>query len=173
MRRVLTLATVAVGLVLTAPAAHADFINPDFQTGDLTGWTPFTTANGTNGMSLPDVLSFNTTGSGASLAAHFRAGQVVLTSGVFAGGGIRQSLNVAAGNYTVSLDFAVNNVTTSSIIDQAGRIQLLVDGVTESPSFNSGIIGGGQTIRTHLDIPVSLTAGTMSSTSRSPGLFCR
>jgi hypothetical protein len=159
MRRIIALAAVALGLMSAAPGAHADFINPDFQTGDLTGWTSFTTANGTNGTSLPNVLSFNTTGGGASLAAHFRVGQVVFTSGMFAGGGILQSLNVADGNYVVSLDFAANNTSPTGINAQGGRIALLVDGVVQSPSFTSGFIAGGQTIRTHLDIPVSLTAG--------------
>jgi hypothetical protein len=153
-----TVLTVALGLVSAAPDARADFINPGFETGDLTGWTPFTTANGSNGPNLPNVVSFNTTGGGASLAAHFNAGQVAFNFPVFAGGGILQSLNFATGNYTVSLDFAANN--TGGDNAQGGRIQLLVDGIVQSPSFTSGPISTGQTIRTHLDIPVSLTAGT-------------
>ena len=67
----------AVGLLVPA-AANADLIsNGDFSTG-LTGWTVFTTANGTTGAGLPDVVSFNTTGSGASNSAQFNVGEVNL-----------------------------------------------------------------------------------------------
>jgi hypothetical protein len=124
----------------------------------LTGWTAFTTANGSFGPGTPDVVSFNTTGSGASPAAHFNVGQAVFTPGDFQGGGILQSLNTPAGNFTVSLDFAADN-QGSVRNNQGGRIELLVDGVLQSPSFTAGGIDPGQTIRTHLDIPVSLTAG--------------
>ena len=57
-------------------SAQADFINGNFGTGDLTGWTVFTTPDGTNGVdpvtgaSLPDVVSYNTTGSGATKTAY-------------------------------------------------------------------------------------------------------
>jgi hypothetical protein len=143
-----------------APPARADFINPDFNSGTLTGWTPFTTSDGTNGTGLPNVVSFNTTGSGASPAAHFHVGQVTGNTGLFEGGGILQSLNTPAGNFTVSLDFAADNPNTIFSNSQGGRIQLLVDGVAQSPSFTTGFITTSQTIRAHLDIPVSLTAGS-------------
>jgi hypothetical protein len=104
------------------------------------------------------VVLFDTTGSGASLAAHFRVGEVVLT-GVLEGGGILQNLYfAAAGNYTVSLDFAANDPSTTFGNLNGGRIQLLVDGVVQR-TFDAGPINPGQTIGKHLDTPVSLTSG--------------
>jgi hypothetical protein len=86
------------------------FINGDFATGDLTDWTAFTTANGTNGVDpvsgapLPDVVLFNTTGTGATNSAHFNVGH--LSGGDPEGGGISQSLTVSAGTYTLTGAFA-------------------------------------------------------------------
>jgi hypothetical protein len=77
--------------------------------------------------------------------------------GEFRGGGILQSLTTPAGSFTVSLDFAAN---TTNFNFQGGEIQLLVDGVGKQPTFDAGAVIPGQPIRDHLDIPVSLTAGT-------------
>jgi len=156
--RHLTIRMAACSVLLgLAGQAKADFFNPNFQTGDLTGWTAFTTVNGTNGAGLPDVVSFDTTGSGASPAAHFQVGQNISELGEFRGGGILQSLTTPAGNFTVSLDFAAN---TTNFNFEGGEIQLLVDGVGQQPGFDAGAVIPGQPIRAHLDIPVSLTAGT-------------
>src|SRR5437588_11523833 len=69
------LAVVVLGLT-AVPASAAIVTNGDFETGNLTGWTTFTTAGGTaNAGSAPTVSSFDTTGSGASNAAQFNVGQ--------------------------------------------------------------------------------------------------
>jgi hypothetical protein len=86
--------------------ANAGFINGGFDTGYLTGWTMFTTPNGNNGSGLPNVESFDTTGSGASLAAHFQVGANTFVPGTPDGGGIYQTLNLAAGTYRVTADIA-------------------------------------------------------------------
>ena len=67
------------GAFFGAVSAHAGLINGGFETGDLSGWTRFTTANG----SLPDlgdeVVPFDMDGDGAlSNAARFRVGEAVL-----------------------------------------------------------------------------------------------
>src|SRR5215469_11867190 len=89
------LMAVLLGL-LSNNAARADEIsnlisNGNFATGDLTGWTPFVTANGTNGSGLPVVVSFDTTGTGASNSAQFNVGEADFPVGVQQGGGISQT----------------------------------------------------------------------------------
>ena len=55
----------------------------DSRTRSLAPWTTFTTANGT--IDGGDVQMFDTTGSGASYAAHFNVGEVNYTPGDFEG----------------------------------------------------------------------------------------
>jgi hypothetical protein len=112
--------------------AQAGFINGNFATGDLTGWTVFTTANGTNGIDfvtgrpLPDVVSFDTTGTGATNSAHFNVGAPQVGSP--GGGGIFQDVTLSAGTYTLSGAFASQSDPTFLNID-AGTFTILVDGV--------------------------------------------
>jgi hypothetical protein len=76
-RSVLCLAALALPLG-GVERTNAGFINGNFGTGDLTGWTVFTTSNGTNGtfngVALPNVVSFDTTGTGATNSALFEVG---------------------------------------------------------------------------------------------------
>src|SRR5215469_6911480 len=105
---------------LTTASAGPILVNGDFQTGDLTGWTTFTTSNGTNGAGLPNVVSFDTTGSGASLAAHFNVGAVNV-DGTEQGGGLDQSFNIAtAGTYPFFLDIASQDDSDGQINSNAG-----------------------------------------------------
>src|SRR4051794_15573680 len=97
---VLVAVATAVAALFVAAAAAAAVVNGDFESGDLTGWTTFTTANGTLG--TPAVVSFDTTGTGASRAAQFNVGENTYT-GVYEGGGIYQIVN-ATGLFTVSAD---------------------------------------------------------------------
>ena len=145
---VLALAGVASASGLNAVA------NGDFQTGSLGPWTTFTTANGTiNG---GDVQSFDTTGGGASLAAHFNVGQVVFNPGVYEGGGIYQNF-VGSGNYSLSADIA----TFAPAGNQAcGKFDLLLDGtVVASHDFGGALTTGtcntGETDRFHLSASVN------------------
>jgi hypothetical protein len=86
VKRTVFLAACVAALAVTLVASAAPVVNGDFETGDLTGWTTFTTANGTIG--TPAVVSFDTTGTGASNAAKFNVGRQVLGSGAPEGGGI-------------------------------------------------------------------------------------
>ena len=116
----------ALAATLWFPAlAQAMLINGDFETGDLSGWTTFTTTNGTLGND-GTVTSFDTTGGGASLAATFNVGQVSFTDGVPAGGGIFQSVALSAGNYTLTADIAAaDNVPPGNA--SGGIFELLFD----------------------------------------------
>jgi hypothetical protein len=91
----------AVAFFLSAPA-HADLItNGDFQTGTLAGWTVFTTSNGSDGAGLPNVVSFNTTGGGASDAAQFNVGEINFDR-TPQGGGLSQTIIApVSGSYTL------------------------------------------------------------------------
>ena len=87
--------------VFAIPAAAAPptgLTNGDFKSGTLSGWTTFVTGNGTIG--TPAVVSFDTTGSGASNAAQFDVGQVTHNFPVYEGGGIYQSVSTTAGSST-------------------------------------------------------------------------
>src|SRR5262245_48753941 len=99
-----TLALVA-GCAMSA-AAHAQFINGDFQGGNLDNWGVRNTANGVGAPG--DVLAVDIDGPGpltSSPAAHFQAGQLVFTSGVQEGVEMTQELNLTAGTpYTFEFD---------------------------------------------------------------------
>lgn len=97
--------------------------NGDFETGDLTGWTVYQTANGETN---EGVAMFDTTGSGASNAAEFNVGEVSY-QGTGAGGGIYQSFNAPAGPWEVSV-VAIATCTYDVANMDGGLFELLVDG---------------------------------------------
>jgi hypothetical protein len=123
IRLVAFVATVSA-LLVVAVAAAQPVVNGDFETGDLTGWTTFTTFNGTIG--TPAVVSFDTTGTGASNAARFQVGTVVSLF-VSAGGGIFQNVSTASGVFDLSADIAAHNQSLLDHLD-CGLFELLVDG---------------------------------------------
>ena len=128
----ITLTAAILGLsILASPQAKADLIsNGDFATGNLTGWTPFVTSNGTNGSGLPAVASFNTTGTGASNSARFAVGQRSFESGIEEGGGISQTINVTTPSYYV-FRAAVASQDIGGIGNKsAGLFSILIDGTT-------------------------------------------
>jgi len=160
IRRSLVVAGLFGVVSLVVKPASADLItNGDFQTGTLAGWTVFTTSsNGTNGVGLPAVVSFNTTGSGSSDAAHFEAGEVTfdLTP---QGGGLSQTISVsAAGLYTLTEDFAAVNRADVTNGD-GGTFSILIDGTTVATDA-LGAIGPDTTLMGSFDELVNLSAGT-------------
>jgi hypothetical protein len=146
--RVLALAVVAAAF--TAPAALAAGVsNGDFVTGDLTGWTTFTTANGALGDGLPVVTPFDTTGAGASNAAVFNVGQAVFEGSGNTdpqGGGIYQSVTTGAGLFTISADTAAFNRNALSDNSSCGLFELLLDGSVVA-SHDYGACGPSATLR--------------------------
>jgi hypothetical protein len=140
-----------------AVSAHAGLINGGFETGDLSGWTRFTTVNG----SLPDlgdeVVPFDIDGDGSlSNAARFRVGEAVLlrTGG---GGGIFQGVVLGAGELVISADIAVATSGFGNL--SAGLFELLFDGaVVDSHDFGS--IDAGSIARSSLLATLDVTGGT-------------
>jgi PEP-CTERM motif-containing protein len=148
---------------LLARPALADVIsNGDFGTGTLADWTVFTTTNGTNGAGLPDVASFNTTGSGATNSAQFNVGEVNF-DGTQQGGGLSQTIDIAtSGTYDFSAAIAAQVISGQSNAD-AGTFSLLIDGTTIA-SVDLGHIGPAfglaSTLNATLDGSDVLSAGT-------------
>jgi hypothetical protein len=123
---VVAVASVCLAAPAVAGAAGNLVTNGDFETGDLTGWTTFTTPNGTLGTGFPTVAMFDTTGTGASNAAKFEVGEVSFT-GLRVGGGIYQSVTTPASLFSVSADTAVLH-TFAAFNTDCGLFELLVDG---------------------------------------------
>jgi hypothetical protein len=161
MRRVSALLAVAAAALVAAGASSAatSVVNGGFDTGDLTGWTTFVTGNGA--IDPNGVASFDTTGGGASNAAFFSVGEVVFT-GAEEGGGISQTVTVAAGVYAFTADIAVHVDLDESNFD-CGTFSLLVDGVAVATHAFGGAPTtciGGNTYRSSLAAAVPLTAGS-------------
>lgn len=152
---------ITIGLMLVGiSSASANLItNGDFETGDFGGWTNFTTVNGTTAgvPGTPNVVSFSTNGSGASLAAQFGVGELSYNSQE-AGGGIFQSFLTGAGVISISVDIAAFN-DSPWLNASAGVFSLLLDSVVVD-AFNFDEISGHQTLeRGFLTYTGSVEAG--------------
>jgi hypothetical protein len=157
-QRLLRLLTL-FGLVgLLARPARADSItNGGFETGDLTGWTPFVTANGSG---LPDVISFNATGTGASFAAHFDVGEVTFTGLLQEGGGLTQTVVVpVAGLYTTTAAIASQDDADGQVNGAAGVFSILIDGTLVASDDLGGFSSSFQILRGSLSGSINLAAG--------------
>ncbi|WP_392478162.1 hypothetical protein [Nostoc sp. C110] len=122
-----TVGALATSLVAIQQASASPLMNGDFETGDLTGWTTFTTPNGTLGPGFPNVISFDTNNDGiSSNSARFRVGEVNFTN-QYAGGGIFQNVNLSAGDLTISADIA--SVLEERTNASGGKVELLFDNI--------------------------------------------
>lgn len=138
-----------------AVSAHAGLINGGFETGDLTGWATFTTANGTLG-AAGDVVPFDTDGDGAdSRSARFRVGELRYTHPIYEGGGIYQGVTLGAGALVISAEIA--SWTPWGNWD-GGLFELLFDGrVVASHDFGPILIESVE--RASLFASLEVTAG--------------
>ena len=169
---------VAVFLVLLVGQAQALVANGGFETGDLTGWTVFTTPGGTNGAGLPDVVFYDTNNDGtATNSARFNVGRLSGT-GAREGGGIYQNVNVVApGTYLLEAYIGSFDNMGSSNLD-GGLFELLFDGaVVDSHDFGPitldvpeyAILGAtvGTATGSH-EVRLRITRGYTSSLTASP-----
>jgi hypothetical protein len=160
LRFVLGIGLPALSWLMVPTAANADLIsNGNFATGDTTGWTAFTTANGTTGSGLPDVVSFNTTGSGASNSAQFDVGAAIF-DGTQQGGGLSQIIDVtSAGVYTYSASIASQDDADGQINSDAGTFSILINGITEDSVDLGSFSSSDQILLGTLSGAVDLSAG--------------
>jgi hypothetical protein len=158
--RLLTATVIIALLLLAAPSLFADGLtNGNFGTGDFTGWTIFTTSNGTNGATYPYVSSINPTGDGNPYAAVFNVGEVTFYGPPdYEGGGVYQDFTTSGGLATLGFDWAAYNNTAYENAD-GGQFSLLLDGSTVA-SYDTGDILSGQTIKGSFSDVVSLTPGS-------------
>ena len=155
------LAISAVSAALAVSSAFGAMItNGDFQTGDLSGWSTFTTANGTVGTGLPSVVSYDTTGAGASLAAKFDVGDI---SGCCTqdGGGIRQTIIAPdAAFYTFFADIAAENDLNGQVNGDPGQFRILLDNIGIGTTTLFGFATAHEVVRGSVSGTVALTAGS-------------
>jgi hypothetical protein len=135
--------------------------NGDFSSGDFSGWTLFTQPSyGTLGTRpLPEVTSFDVTGSGASTAAHFEVGQAPYTAyGVQAGGGLRQSFTTTeAGTLSFSADIAATG-TPYGQNGAGGLFTVSLNGIAVA-SYDFGAIAQNATERSTLNFTALVGIG--------------
>ncbi len=129
--------------------------NGDFSTGDFSGWTLLTDANGTLGS--PEVVAFDTAGTGTpSLSAQFNVGRTGLPVDI-AGGGIAQNVNLPGGPVVLSVDIAVQSSSNNA---DGGLFELLFDG-TVVASYDVGAVNLDTIYRDTLTATIdNVTAGT-------------
>ena len=153
------LVTVLAAVFGVAASAQAGLINAGFETGDLSGWTTFTTADGTLGGAGVVVVPFDTDGDGvASKSARFRVGKRpgTPTAPALEGGGMYQSVTLGAGTLAISADIAA--WTPWGNLD-GGLFELLFDGgLVDSHDF--GPIALESIERASLFASFDVTAGT-------------
>jgi len=157
----MTAAATAAAIILGSGAAQAATLvqNGDFATRDFTGWSFFTTANGTLGQSPnPQVSLFDVTGSGAQNAAEFDVGQVIFKLfGTAEGGGISQAITTTAGTLNFSADIAAFLGSTRN--NELGIFSALLDG-NVLDTVDLGPIEQPGTLRDSLNFSQTVTAGS-------------
>jgi hypothetical protein len=155
----LACADIVAGFALVSMAHAAIVTNGDFATGDFTGWTLFTTPNGSlgpSGSGLPAVTSFNVSGAGVQNAATFNVGEAVFDM-TQQGGGITQTVTLPGGLISFSADVA------SSALGRLGNLEggifdVLIDGVTKD-ALDVGQISADSVTRDTLSFTTTESTG--------------
>ena len=129
--------------------ADAPIVNRDFETGDLAGWTQFTTTNGAMAGGSFLAVFFDVLQGTVSRAVQFVVGQDGTSGLGQEGGGIFQDVDLETGVLTMSADIGVRRVAGADggggFNGQAGIFQLLVDGVVVDTHDFGAISFSGET----------------------------
>jgi len=112
-----------------ASAASAQFANPGFETGDLSGWDFVLTANGNTSVAGVEIYDIDDTGPLApSFVAKFGVGNLISMSGVQNGIELTQNLSFSGGTaYTFDFDWAAHRVAAVDN-SEGGVFSLIVNG---------------------------------------------
>lgn len=131
----------------------ATIYNGNFETGDLSGWSLFTTSNG---VAFTYVVPFDTNGDGvSSYSARFGVGQLVYQGDDFPeGGGIYQGVHLVKGDLNITADIA-SNFPYNFCNFSGGEFQLIVDGVVVD-THDFDLICNNETKRSTLNANVSI-----------------
>jgi uncharacterized protein (TIGR03382 family) len=144
-------------LALPLASAQALVTNGGFETGDFSGWTTFTTSDGTLGPAPnPLVESFDTDNDlTSSLSARFQVGRVALPHA--AGGGIFQTFTVSQpGLYDIGADIAA--FASGSWNSEGGVFSLLING-SFADAHDFGDIDSNSAEHAQLFTSLNLSAG--------------
>jgi len=158
-----------ISLLFLSNANASLVINGDFETGDISGWTSFTTSNGTISgpfvgefvppVPYPIIEPFDTNGdSSASNAPRFSVGKIRVTGSYSGGGGIFQSVSTSSGLYDFNADIASFNGLTTSGNSSGGIFSILIDGIVID-TFNFWSISADSIERATLSGTVALGSG--------------
>ncbi len=159
-----SLVELALTVAFGGASNAATLTNGDFETGDLTGWTVFTSNNGAlGGAGFPLVLVLDIKGDGVvSKSAAFKVGQRVFAGldSTPEGGGMYQTVTLNAGSVTLTADIAVTYSSSRHARNLSGGLfELMLDDKVLD-SHDVGAIGAGTTERSHLSGSASVPAGT-------------
>ena len=136
-----------------APQLASSIYNGDFETGNLNGWTTFTTSNG---VAVTYITPFDTNGDGVSTySARFGVGQLVYQGyGYPEGGGIYQNVYLVKGDLNITADIASNHPYDHCNLS-GGEFQLIVDGfIADAHDFE--LVCNYETKRSTLNANVSI-----------------
>lgn len=168
--RSLTQLFIGMSLVVGLGNAQATILNGDFQTGDLSSWSTYTTANGTLGTGRPTVSAFDVAGSGLSSSALGLSVGYHIAPCAYPGstcplptegGGIRQTATFLGGLTTLHVDVAVANAPSlyGGYNLDGGTFSLLLDGVLLD-TVSIGQINAGSVLRDDLAFTTFVSAGS-------------
>jgi hypothetical protein len=117
MRATLGIAILVAAGVAGPRALAQQFVNPNFETGDLSGWTITNTTNGATAIQLVEMFDIDGPAGplASTLTAKFEVGQVVFIQGINEGIELTQMLAYTGGTqYTISCDWAATRDSASS-----------------------------------------------------------
>ena len=145
-------------------AAQPIIKNGEFEKGDLTGWTVFTTPNGTlGGPGFPGCVEFDVTGDGVptnSLTVKVGQQDYQAEGPTLAGGGVATTVGLEKGRATVTADIAASYSSPTDRRNLAGGLFEIVFDGTVIAHHDFGPIENGTTQRFTLKGTTPVSSGS-------------